>query len=31
MLLEVSHILPMQCKQETFKFANVKNHPTIMF
>ena len=31
MLLEVLHILQMQCKQETFQFAKVKNYPTFNF
>ena len=31
MLLEVLHILQIQCKQETFQFAKVKNYPTLNF
>ena len=31
MLLEVLHTLPMQCKQETFQFAKVKNYPMFKF
>ena len=31
MFLEVSHILPMQCKKKAFQVAKVKNYPTFKF
>ena len=31
MLLEVLHILPMQCKKKAFQYLKVKNHLTFKY